>query len=123
MRRPTSRPKPARKRATVPPPTEIGWHSLDPSIPPRPYLERTPIPEPRPDPSKPRRPGHPRAPEHCTVGYGYYPASEQRIPTLRLRGRWLEQLGFTIGSKLHIRMRNGELVVSVANADSDGVCS
>ncbi|WP_429002367.1 SymE family type I addiction module toxin [Xanthomonas euvesicatoria] len=33
---------------------------------------------------------------------------------MRLRGRWLEQLGFTIGSKLHIRMRNGELVVTVA---------
>ncbi|RXD75970.1 hypothetical protein DB763_04195 [Xanthomonas perforans] len=115
MRRPPSSPKPARKRATVPPPTEIGWHSLDPSIPPRPYLERTPIPEPRPDPNKPRRAGHPRAPQHCTVGYGYYPDSHQRIPTLRLRGRWLEQLGFTIGSRLHISMRNGELVVSVAD--------
>ncbi|MBV6854411.1 type I toxin-antitoxin system SymE family toxin [Xanthomonas campestris pv. mirabilis] len=115
MRRPTSSPKPARKRATVPPPTEIGWHSLDPSIPLRPYLERTPIPEPRPDPNKPRRPGRPRAPQHCTVGYGYYPDSHQRIPTLRLRGRWLEQLGFTIGSKLNISMRNGELVVSVAD--------
>ncbi|MFP7190399.1 SymE family type I addiction module toxin, partial [Xanthomonas hortorum] len=63
----------------------------------------------------PRRP--PRAPHHCTVGYGYYPASDQRIPTLRLRGRWLEQLGFTIGSKLHIRLRDGELVVSVAPTD------
>ncbi|WP_240307536.1 SymE family type I addiction module toxin [Xanthomonas arboricola] len=73
-----------------------------------------PSPEPRPDPNKPRRSGHSRAPQHCTVGYGYYPDSHQRIPTLRLRGRWLEQLGFTIGSKLHIRMRNGELVVSVA---------
>ncbi|MFA4673375.1 SymE family type I addiction module toxin, partial [Xanthomonas perforans] len=79
------------------------------------YLERTPIPEPRPDPNKPRRAGHPRAPQHCTVGYGYYPDSHQRIPTLRLRGRWLEQLGFTIGSRLHISMRNGELVVSVAD--------
>ncbi|WP_139015210.1 SymE family type I addiction module toxin, partial [Xanthomonas cannabis] len=54
---------------------------------------------------------------HCTVGYAYYPASHQRIPTLRLRGRWLEQLGFTIGSKLNITMRNGELVVSVAPTD------
>ncbi|WP_311238051.1 MULTISPECIES: SymE family type I addiction module toxin [unclassified Xanthomonas] len=117
MRRSTSRSTPTRKRATVPQPTEIGWHSLDPSITPRPYLERSPVPEPRPDPSKPRRPGHPRAPHHCTVGYGYYPASHQRIPTLRLRGRWLEQLGFTIGSKLHIRLRNGELVVSVFDED------
>ncbi|NJC37473.1 toxic protein SymE [Xanthomonas arboricola] len=114
MRRSTSRPKPARKRATVPPPPEIVWRSLDPTITPRPYLDRPSIPGPRPDPSKPRRPGHPRAPQHCTVGYGYYPDSHRRIPTLRLRGRWLEQLGFTIGSKLNIRMRNGELVVTVA---------
>ncbi|MGV7187304.1 SymE family type I addiction module toxin [Xanthomonas axonopodis] len=31
---------------------------------------------------------------------------------MRLRGRRLEQLGFTIGSKLRIGLRNGELVVS-----------
>ncbi|WP_435014173.1 SymE family type I addiction module toxin [Xanthomonas arboricola] len=60
---------------------------------------------------------HPRAPQHCTGGQGYYLTSHQRIPTLRLRGGWIEQLGSTIGSKLHIRMRNGELVVSVAPAD------
>ncbi|MFC3563977.1 SymE family type I addiction module toxin [Xanthomonas dyei] len=36
---------------------------------------------------------------------------------MRLRGRWLEQLGFTIGSKLHIRLRDGELVVSVVPRD------
>ncbi|MBB5866564.1 toxic protein SymE [Xanthomonas arboricola] len=36
---------------------------------------------------------------------------------MRLRGRWLEQLGFTIGSKLDIRTRNGELFVTVASAD------
>ncbi len=38
------------------------------------------------------------------------------IPTLRLRGHWLEKLGFTIGSKLHIAVREGELVVTVAGA-------
>ncbi|KLB44322.1 hypothetical protein SM79512_00190, partial [Xanthomonas hortorum pv. gardneri] len=47
MRRSTSRPTSARQRATEPPPREIGWHSLDPSIKPRPYVERTPIPQPR----------------------------------------------------------------------------
>ncbi|WP_425519358.1 SymE family type I addiction module toxin [Xanthomonas citri] len=34
---------------------------------------------------------------------------------LRLRGRWLEQLGFTIDSKLNIHTRNGELMVTVAD--------
>ncbi|WP_338334453.1 SymE family type I addiction module toxin [Xanthomonas euvesicatoria] len=52
-----------------------------------------------------------------TVGYGYYPTSDQRVPTLRLRGRWLEQLGFAIGSKLSIRIHHGELVVSLAAED------
>ncbi|RFF45518.1 SymE family type I addiction module toxin, partial [Xanthomonas campestris] len=66
-------------------------------------------------PPRPQLP--PSGPHQFTVGYGYYPTTNQRIPTLRLRGRWLEQLGFTIGSKLHIRLRNGELVVSVAPAD------
>ncbi|WP_126967502.1 SymE family type I addiction module toxin [Xanthomonas arboricola] len=113
MRRSPSRSTSARKRATVPPPTEVVWRSLDPSIQPRRYLERTPVPEPRTEPRTPRRPGRPRAPQQCTVGYGYYPDSHQRIPTLRLRGRWLEQLGFAIGSKLHIRQRDGELVISV----------
>ncbi|WP_166773037.1 SymE family type I addiction module toxin [Xanthomonas arboricola] len=55
--------------------------------------------------------------QHRTVGHGYYLTSHQLIPTLRLRGGWIEQFGSTIGSKLHIRMRNGELVVSVAPAD------
>ncbi|WP_355506407.1 SymE family type I addiction module toxin [Xanthomonas cannabis] len=116
MRRPTSSPTSARKRTKVPPPTEIVWRTLDPTLKPPPYLERTPIPEPRTE-RRPPRPGHPRAPQHRTVGYGYYPATHQRIPTLRLRGRWLEQLGFTIGSKLNITMRNGELVVTVVPAE------
>nr|WP_249263286.1 SymE family type I addiction module toxin [Xanthomonas axonopodis] len=59
---------------------------------------------PRSQQAAPPRP--PRAPQHFTVGYGYYPDSHQRIPTLRLRGRWMEQLGFTIGEKrgqIHFR--------------------
>ncbi|WP_104583968.1 MULTISPECIES: SymE family type I addiction module toxin [Xanthomonas] len=62
-------------------------------------------------------PSHPPAPQHCAIGYGYYPDSHQRIPTLRLLGRWLELLGFTIDSELDIRMCNGKLVVSVAAKD------
>ncbi|WP_126972395.1 SymE family type I addiction module toxin [Xanthomonas sp. BRIP62411] len=60
---------------------------------------------------------HPRAPQHCTIGQGYYFIGNQRIPALRLRGRWLEQLGSTIGSKLPIRLRNGYLIVTVAPAE------
>jgi toxic protein SymE len=65
----------------------------------------------------PRAPRTPKPTQHCTVGYGYSPASDVPVPTLRLRGRWLEQGGFAIGSKLHIAARDGELVVTVV---SDG---
>lgn len=64
-----------------------------------------------------RAPRRPKPTQHCTVGYGYYPASNILVPTLRLRGRRLEQLGFTIGSKLHITARDDELVVTVARDD------
>ncbi|WP_050545663.1 SymE family type I addiction module toxin, partial [Xanthomonas phaseoli] len=67
----------------------------------------------------PRPPRKARAPTRCTVGYAFYDAEpgrphSQRIPSVRVRGLWLEQLGFAVGSKLRITARNGELVVTVA---------
>ncbi|MCC8616784.1 SymE family type I addiction module toxin, partial [Xanthomonas vesicatoria] len=59
----------------------------------------------------------PRPPQQLTVGYGYYPDGDQRVPALRLRGRWLEQIGFAIGSKLGIRIHHGEPFVSLAIKD------
>ncbi|MCD0244419.1 type I toxin-antitoxin system SymE family toxin [Xanthomonas melonis] len=60
-----------------------------------------------------RPPRRVHATKQCTVGYGYYPESQQRVPALRLRGRWLEQLGFAIGSKLRVTVRDRELVINV----------
>ncbi|MFP7194932.1 SymE family type I addiction module toxin, partial [Xanthomonas hortorum] len=59
----------------------------------------------------------PRPPHPLASASVYSPARDQPIPPPRHHGRWLEQLGFTIGSKLHIRLRDGELVVSVAPTD------
>ncbi|WP_428960017.1 SymE family type I addiction module toxin [Xanthomonas oryzae] len=72
-----------------------------------------------PDDIPPRPPRKPRTPTRCTVGYAFYDAEpgrphSQRIPSVRLRGLWLEQLGFAVGCKLRITARNGELVVTVA---------
>ncbi len=61
----------------------------------------------------PRKPHRPRPPQQCTVGYGYYDTSPQPVPMLRLRGHWLEKLGFTIGSKLQIAVSEGKLMVTV----------
>ncbi|QBH02157.1 type I toxin-antitoxin system SymE family toxin [Xanthomonas oryzae] len=61
-----------------------------------------------------RPPKRVRPTKQCTVGYGYYPNSQQRVPTLRLRGRWLEQFGFAIGSKLCVTVHDCALVITVA---------
>ncbi|UJB15193.1 SymE family type I addiction module toxin [Xanthomonas translucens] len=42
------------------------------------------------------------------------------MPALRLCGRWMEELGFAIGQTLHVRVRDGELVVSLVKADRIG---
>ncbi|MGV7173616.1 SymE family type I addiction module toxin [Xanthomonas axonopodis] len=72
-----------------------------------------------PDDIAQRPPRKALAPTRFTVGYAFYDAEpgrphSQRIPSVRVRGLWLEQLGFAVGSKLRITARNGELVVTVA---------
>ncbi|QJD68633.1 type I toxin-antitoxin system SymE family toxin [Xanthomonas campestris pv. badrii] len=79
----------------------------------------------RPDDIPPRPPRKSRTPTRCTVGYAFYDAEpgrpySQRIPSVRLRGLWLEQLGFTVGCKLQITARAGELVVKVVPVHSPG---
>lgn len=37
-----------------------------------------------------------------------------RLPFLRLSGRWLEQLGFTRGTRVSIAAEEGKLVLTVA---------
>jgi toxic protein SymE len=69
-------------------------------------------------PRPPRPPRKARMPTRCTVGYAFYEAEpgrphSQRIPSVRMRGLWLEQLGFAVGCKLQITARAGELVVTV----------
>lgn len=63
-----------------------------------------------------RPPRRPRPPQQCTVGCGHS-ANGKRTPALRLGGRWMEELGFTIGSTLRVQVRDGELVVSVAGKE------
>ena len=78
---------------------------------------------PRVDDLPPRPPRKARTPTSCTVGYAFYEAEpgrphSQRIPSVRLRGLWLEQLWFAVGCKLQITARKGELVVTVERAPS-----
>ncbi|APO93735.1 SymE family type I addiction module toxin [Xanthomonas vesicatoria] len=114
MRQPPSRTT-TRKRAKRQPPLDAVWRIKESPLPP--MLTHEEIESANAADLVKQRcvVRRPRPPQQLTVGYGYYHASDQRVPTLRLRGRWLEQLGFVIGSKISIRMRDGELVVSLAS--------
>ncbi|WP_045738746.1 SymE family type I addiction module toxin [Xanthomonas sp. MUS 060] len=64
-----------------------------------------------------RPPRRVRPTQQCTMGYGYYLDNHQPVPALRLRGRWLEELGFAIGCKLRITVRDRELVITVVGEE------
>ena len=54
----------------------------------------------------------------CRVGGGWYQSSDlhragEPIPRLRLRGRWLEALGFEVGARLRIIRSEGAITLQV----------
>ncbi|MDL5367112.1 type I toxin-antitoxin system SymE family toxin [Xanthomonas sp. NCPPB 2654] len=83
-------------------------------------LSRTTLfnPVPTEDELPPRRSHSPRCPRQCTVGYVCQDVlidgrrQSRRTPTLRLSGQWLAELGFAPGSKPHIAIVDGALVIT-----------
>lgn len=58
----------------------------------------------------------PRAP-----GSLYHPRPDRVVPFLRMRGRWLAELGFEPGEKVRVQTAPGRLVITPAapaNAES-----
>lgn len=53
-------------------------------------------------------------PRRLTVSSGPVPGNERSPPYIRLLGRWLEQAGFSIGSKVDISGTPGHLVIDIA---------
>ncbi|WP_181394063.1 SymE family type I addiction module toxin [Stenotrophomonas sp. HMWF003] len=52
------------------------------------------------------------------MGAQLYPIREERgsvevIPYVRLRGRWLDKLGFDVGSRLKIEAEHGRITLTV----------
>ena len=117
-----ARPTPACKRATRQPkpgpaPEPVGFlRYIEPPFTPMMSVEDAAAAIAAELARPPRAPRRPRPPQTCTVGCGHS-ASGKRMPALRLGGRWMEELGFTIGSTLRVQVRDGELVVSVASKD------
>lgn len=83
-------------------------------------LSRTTLfnPVPTEDELRPKRSHSPRCPTQCTVGYACHDVlvdgrrQSRRIPTLRLSGQWLAELGFAPGSKPQIAVIDGALVIA-----------
>jgi len=69
-------------------------------------------------PLPPPRPRSARRPDVCTVAYTHYEArrdesSDVRIPSLRLSGKWLEEMGFAIGARVRVEVEAGVLKLTV----------
>ncbi|WP_162836128.1 SymE family type I addiction module toxin [Xanthomonas sp. GPE 39] len=110
MRQPSSRRSNTTKRS---PCKDLQWTFVEPTLSPMMTCEQAEALNSAELARKQRPPRRVRPTQQCTMGYGYYPDSHQPIPALRLRGRWLEELGFAIGCKLRIAVRDRELVITV----------
>ncbi|QBG97469.1 type I toxin-antitoxin system SymE family toxin [Xanthomonas oryzae] len=116
--------RPTRTRTRPEPPKRVQWVVVEPD-----RTKLTPMLPPDPDTS-PQGPGTLRAPRRArrprqyTVSYTHYLGAhdhggDQHVPHVRLSGLWLEQLGFSIGTKLRITASEGQLLMDVLpSADS-----
>jgi toxic protein SymE len=44
-------------------------------------------------------------------------SGHDRVPFLRVSGRWLEQCGFAIGARYHVTVAQGKLLLTLAEPD------
>ncbi|KAF1014212.1 MAG: hypothetical protein GAK31_03236 [Stenotrophomonas maltophilia] len=77
-------------------------------------------PPARPESVPPRRKPYARTPTTCKVGAGGYAGRSEQggselVPSLRLRGRWLQQLGIGVGTRLRIIHGEGAITLEVIN--------
>jgi len=116
MRQPSPRPATPRKRTPRKPPHCRCWTIAESSFIPMLTPEQLAAANAAELARASRPPRRPRPPQTCTVGCGHS-VNGKRTPALRLGGRWMEELGFAIGSTLRVQVRDGELVVSVDSKD------
>ncbi|WP_230079358.1 SymE family type I addiction module toxin [Xanthomonas oryzae] len=119
MRQPSSHRNTRTKRSPSQPTPCAGlqWTFVEPTLSPMMTREQAEALNAAELARKQRPPRRVRPTQQCTMGYGYYPDSHQPVPALRLRGGWLEQLGFAIGCKLRITVRDRELVITMVGEE------
>jgi len=55
-----------------------------------------------------------------TITYAYGPNNEKPYPLIRLQGKWLERLGFAIGSRVVVATGEGVVVIVPAEEGEKG---
>jgi toxic protein SymE len=55
----------------------------------------------------------------CSAGTAYRSQPDRLVPYLRMRGRWLEELGFARGSAVRVEVAPGRLVITPEMEASD----
>lgn len=76
-------------------------------------------PTPPPNPHRPSSRGGAGKPRELSITTLFRPTTRTRsgetpVPYLRLSGHWLEQHGFTRGSRVTVTAENGKLVLTIA---------
>lgn len=77
-------------------------------------------PAPPPNPHRPSSRGAAGKPRELSITTLFRPTTRTRtgetaVPYLRLSGRWLEQHGFTRGSRVTVTAEKGKLVLTIAD--------
>lgn len=49
------------------------------------------------------------------------PSCSKPVPAVRVQGKWLENIGFSIGCKVEIQEGNGEIVIKLASPANGGI--
>ncbi len=55
---------------------------------------------------------HPRRPRTCRVGSSHYAHSDRCVPSIRLRGGWLAQMGIVDGDDLRVEFLHNAVVLT-----------
>lgn len=115
------------RRAAKAPPCWLKVESPDPldaiAAEPLPGAAAAPLERPDADEVAAPRRSVPRRPTQCTIGYRYYDVERngmwvgRQVPSLRLHGLWLEDIGFAVGGKVRIRMVEGALLITTVPAE------
>ncbi|MHB8061187.1 MAG: SymE family type I addiction module toxin [Ruminiclostridium sp.] len=41
--------------------------------------------------------------------------NSKQVPFIRLSGKWLQEQGFNIGDRIHVRIKRGKILIKVIN--------